>query len=111
MKTKMRTMLVALSLAALPAFAADGSACANDPAGSGLAARVQNMHDKMERIRWTSDANEQRHLMDLHGKLMHEGMQELRKRNTGMACRLEIMNALMDQMIQHQQAAQEAGGF
>lgn len=111
MKTTIRMVLAAAALASAPAFAAGESACANDPAATGLPARVQNMHDKMDRIRWATDPAEQERLIELHGKLMHEGMQELGKRATSMPCRLEMMNAMMDQMIQHQQVAREGTGY
>jgi hypothetical protein len=110
MKTTMRLFLAAAALAAAPALAGEPGACANDPAAKGLPARVQNMHDKMDRIRWATDPAEQRRLIELHGKLMHEGMQELGKRETTMPCRLEMMNAMMDQMIQHQQVDREGAG-
>jgi len=110
MKT-MRMVLVAAAFAAIPAFAAGEGACANDPAASGLDARVQNMDDKIERVRVTTDPAEKERLMELHAKLMHEGIHELRKRDTGMACRMEMMNAMMDQMIMHQQAEREGDGY
>lgn len=109
MRTMIRMVLAAAACAAVPAFAANEAACARDPAGTGLAARVQNMHEKMDRAQWTTDPAEQRRLMELHGKLMREGVNELARRDVGMPCRLEMMSAMMEQMIQHQQAEQEAG--
>src|SRR5690349_1777806 len=82
MKTTMQWILAAAALAAAPVLAAGPDACANDPAAKGLPARVQNMHEKMDRIHWATDLAEQRRLLDLHGKLMHEGMQELGRRKT-----------------------------
>ena len=110
MKTTMQWILAAAALAAAPALAAGPNACANDPAAKGLPARVQNMHEKMDRIHWATDPAEQRRLLDLHGKLMHEGMQELGRRKTTLPCRLEMMNAMMDQVIQHQQVEREGAG-
>jgi hypothetical protein len=110
MKTTMRLLIAAAALAAAPVLAGAQGACANDPAAKGLPARVQNMHEKMDRIHWATDPAEQRRLIELHGKLMHEGMQELGKRDTTMPCRLEMMNAMMDQMIQHQQVDREGAG-
>ena len=109
MRTTTRMIIAAAALASAPVLAAQPSACANDPAATGLEARVQNMHEKMDRIHWSTDAGEQRRLIELHGKLMHEGMHELARRDTTTACRLEMMNAMMDQMIEHQQVAQDAG--
>jgi len=110
MKTTMQWILAAAALAAAPVLGAGPDACANDPAAKGLPARVQNMHDKMDRIHWATDPAEQRRLLDLHGKLMHEGMQELGRRKTTLPCRLEMMNAMMDQVIQHQQVEREGAG-
>jgi hypothetical protein len=101
--------IAAAALVSAPVLAAGASACASDPAATGLEARVQNMSEKMDRIRWATDAGEQRRLIELHGKLMNEGMHELARRNTTTACRLEMMNAMMAQMIEHQQVAQDAG--
>lgn len=110
MKITMRMAIVAAAFAAVPALGAGKGACMRDPAARGLDARMQNMSEKMDRIRLASDPAEQQRLIELHGKLMHEGMLELRKRDTGTACRLEMMNAMMDQMIQHQQAEREGPG-
>ena len=110
MKTTMKLILAAAAFAAVPAVAAEQGACAADPAAAGLHARVENMEDKMDRIRVATDPAEQERLMELHAKLMREGVHEMRKRNTGMACRMEMMNAMMDQMIRHQQAERTGTG-
>ncbi|HEX3099262.1 MAG TPA: hypothetical protein VHQ02_16190 [Usitatibacter sp.] len=110
MKTTMRWILAATALAAAPVLAAGPNACARDPAAKGLPARVENMHQQMDRIHWATDPEEQRRLIDLHAKLMHESLQELGKRQTTLPCRLEMMNAMMDQMIQHQQVDREGAG-
>ncbi len=104
--------LAAAGLAALPAAASvDMSACASDPAATGLAARVENMQEKMDRIRWTRDGAERRNLLVLHDKLMREGLQELRKRNASLACRMEMTDAMMDQLMLHQQVAHDGDGY
>jgi len=109
MKTAIRIALAAAALVALPA-AADMGACASDPAATGLRARVESMSEKMDRIRASADPAEQRRLMALHAKLMQEGLQELRKRNASLACRVEMTDAMMYQMLLHQQFAQADGG-
>ena len=111
MKTTIRMVLVAAAFAAVPAVAAEQGACATDPAATGLSARIQNMDEKLDRMRWATDPVEKERLMELHAKLIHEGIHELRKRNTGMACRMEMMSAMMDQMIMHQQAEREGDGY
>ncbi len=110
MQTPVRLLLAAAAVAAAPALASNDDACAHDPAAAGLQARVLNMDEKMDRIRRATDPAEQRRLMDLHGKLMREGIQQLRDRKPGIACRVELTDAMMDQMVQHQQFEREAGG-
>jgi hypothetical protein len=110
MKTTLRLALAAAAFAAVPALAAEQGACAGDPGATGLHARVENMEEKMDRIRLERDPAEHERLMDLHAKLMREGVRELRKRNTGMACRMEMTDAMLDQMIRHQQAERAATG-
>lgn len=105
MKTFTTILAVALC-AALPALAAH-SACGNDPATAGLKARMVNLGEKMDRIQWTTDRAEQHRLMDLHAKLMREAMEQIRKRPTTAACRLEMTHAMMSQIILHQLAEQE----
>lgn len=103
--------LAASLLAAMPVFAAaPAGACASDPATAGLRGRVENMSEKMQRIRFMTDRDEQQRLLVLHGKLMREGLQELRARHTSMACRLELTEAMMDQMLLHE-AEREGGGY
>jgi len=106
----LRWTLAAAALAALPAAAADLAACASDPAATGLSARVENMQDEMDRIRVTTDPAERRTLLVLHEKLMREGLDELRKRNASLACRLELTDALMAQLMLHQQVAHDGDG-
>ncbi|HSN20851.1 MAG TPA: hypothetical protein VLS49_09245 [Usitatibacter sp.] len=111
MKTPIRIALAAAALAALPAAAAATGACASDPAAAGLQARVENMQEKMDRIRLATDPAEQRSLMVLHDKLMREAMHEMRRRNTSLACRVELTDAMMDQLMLHQQVAHEGDGY
>jgi hypothetical protein len=98
--------------AASTAFAAvdDMAPCAKDPKATGLPERLARMRDQMDRIEWATDKEEQHRLMDLHVKTMQEGMREVRRRETTTGCRLEMMQALMEQMMRHQLAAQETDG-
>ena len=111
MNNPIRIALVAATLAALPVAAAEGGACASDPAASGLQARVENMQEKMDRIRWATDPGEQHRLLVLHDKLMREALHEMRRRNTSLPCRLELTDAMMDQLLLHQQVAHEGDGY
>jgi len=110
MKNIIRITLAAAAIAALPVAAADLDACASDPAASGLRARVENMSEKMDRLHLAAGPAEQQRLLELHGKLMREGLQEMRKRNTSLACRVAMTDAMMDQMLLHE-AAQEGDGY
>ncbi len=103
----MKVALAAALMASVPAFAQKGTACGNDPATQGLKARMANLSAQMEKIQWSNDREEQRHLLELHTKLMHEGLQQLKIRKTSPACRLEMTQAMLDQMIQNQLAEQE----
>ena len=40
----------------------------------------------------------------------HEGMRELRNREMGMACRVEMMSSMLEMMVRHEQAAQDQAG-
>jgi len=84
------------------------AACANDPQAAGLGQRIDNLRDHMRRIEETQGRPEQRALMDLHLKAMQEGLRELRGRGTTDACRLEVMHALMEQMLRLQLAERES---
>ncbi len=109
MRSTVKLALAAALAAAIPAFGAP-SACGNDPSTAGLKARIQNLNDQMDRIQWTSDRAEHRRLMDLHVKLMHEGLQEIRKRETTSACREELMYSMLNQVVEHQLAEHEDVG-
>ena len=110
-KSLVRAALALAALAAFPAAAAELGACASDPAATGLSARLQNMQEKMDRARATRDAAERTELLALHDKLMREGLQELRKRNASLACRMEMTDAMMDQLMLHQQVAHGGDGY
>lgn len=109
MKSPIRIALACLLTAASSAFAYDVPApCEQDPKARGLAERLRNIRGHMERIEATRDAGEQRVLMDLHMKTMHEGLRELRRRDTTDACRMEVMHGIMEQMLRHQLVANDA---
>ena len=92
-------------------FAAFGEdSCERDPAARGLTERMHGMAEQMDRIEWSTDREEQQRLMELHMKKMREGMRELRHRKTGDACRVEMMQAMMEQMMRHQLVAQDPAG-
>lgn len=104
-----RITLACLLAASSAAFAAERTgACATDPKATGLPERVETMRSHMNRIEWTEDRDERRRLMDLHMKVMHEGIRELNRREPSDGCRMEMMHAMMEQMMRHQLAAQEA---
>ena len=105
----MRILFAAIACAlVLPALADAGlPECRKDPQSSGLAQRVENIREQMERAELSTDRSEQRRLLDLHAKTMHEGMRELRRRHTTAGCREEMMHAMMEQMMRHQLALQE----
>ncbi|HET9576515.1 MAG TPA: hypothetical protein VFP44_01745 [Usitatibacter sp.] len=98
--------------AASTAFAAVESTvpCAQDPKARGLPERLERMRDQMDRIEWATDKEEQRRLMDLHLKTMQEGMREVRRRDTTAECRMQMMQALMEQMMRHEIVAHDTDG-
>jgi len=104
-------ILAAACLVAATAFAAEGTPCTNDPEAIGMRTRMERMHEQMDRARALSDPAEQRRLLELHSKHMREGMRELRRRDPGLepGCRLELMSAMMEQVIAHQQVVQDLG--
>jgi hypothetical protein len=98
----------ALVLAAsTPLLAAEGGACRPETAMIGMRERIVSLQEQMDRIEWTTDRAEQRRLMDMHAKLMREGMREIRRRDLEPACRMEMMISMMDVMIRHQQAMED----
>lgn len=101
----------ALAVVSTAFAAADEVApCAKDPKANGLPQRMERMKEQMDRIEWTTDPAEQRRLMDLHMKSMHEGMREVRRRETTAECRMDMMQAMMEQMMRHELAAQDSDG-
>jgi hypothetical protein len=112
MKTLSKIALAcALAITSTAFAAADELApCAKDPKANGLPQRVARMEEQMDRIDWSADPVEQRHLMDLHMKSMQEGMREVRRRETTVECRMDMMQAMMEQMMRHQLAAQGSDG-
>ncbi len=107
MKTTFTTILLAMAFAAVPALAAHTPACGNDAQTVGLKARLANLSEKMDRIQWATDPAEQRRLMDLHAKLMREGLEQIRTRPISSECRMQMTQAMMDQIILHELAEQE----
>lgn len=107
--TRITRLAALLLVAAAPASAlADRpSACGADPRATGMPERIQNMRSQMNRIEYTADPEERRRLMDLHMKVMHEGIRELDRRQASDGCRMEMMHAMMEQMMRHQLAVQE----
>jgi len=106
----MRILIAAVAFAlSLPALAhPEFAQCERDPGARGLTQRVENIREQMERAEQSGDRAQQRRLLELHAKTMHEGMRELRRRETTTGCREEMMQAMMEQMMRHQLALQEA---
>jgi hypothetical protein len=107
---KFRLALAAfLAVLAAPALAGEPRVCPSNPSTVGMQARMKTMREQMDRIEWTTDRAEQRRLMDLNMKHMHEGVRELRKRDIPVACHLEMMDTMMETMVRHAQLSQEPG--
>lgn len=87
--------------------AAPLAACDSEPGMTGMRERLATLHEQMNRIEWTTDRAQRRALMDLHMKHMHESLRELRKRDLGPACRMDIMSSMLEEMVRHQQAMSE----
>ena len=103
--TAIATVIAASLLAAGAAVAHEPpSSCARDPAARGMHERIDGLREQGNRIEWTDDQDERRVLMELHMKRMHEGMRTLRERGAGDACRMEFMEAMLEQMTRHQLA-------
>jgi hypothetical protein len=96
-------IILAAAATALAATAAFADRCGAGPQAEGMRARLNTLHDQMDRAEWTQDRAQQRELMDLHMKHMREGMRELRKRDMPADCRMELMAEMMETMIRHQQ--------
>lgn len=109
MKTTLRILAAcALMLGSLDAPAQAPSACAGDPGARGMAERMGSLRRHIERIERAVDRSERRRLMGIHLKAMGENMRELRLRPVGDGCRIETLQAMLEQMLRHQIAAQEA---
>lgn len=103
---------VVMACALLASSAAVGaqpaSRCGNSPAMSGMRERVEVIRSQMDRIeRKAENPAEQRTLMKLHMQHMQDGMREIRRRELGTDCRVELMNSVMEQMMRHQHAIHE----
>jgi hypothetical protein len=108
MKT-IATFLLAGAAWTAPALAADPAPCANDPDAAGLRSRMESMESQITRIRSLSDKGEQRRLVELHAKHMHEGLRELRRRESRLEprCHVAMMQSLLEQMIVHQETVHD----
>ena len=103
MGTTLRAAVLCATLAAASASAGDyAKACGHEGAMRGMRERMQLMHEQMDRIEWTTDRAEQWKLLDLHAKHMREGMREMRNRDLGASCRMELMSSIMEEMVRHQ---------
>jgi hypothetical protein len=71
--------------------------------------RIEGLREQMKRIEYTVDRAERQRLIDMHLKKMREGMDTLRYRDAGEGCRMEFMQAMMEQMMRHQIALQDDG--
>jgi hypothetical protein len=107
-KPMFTAMLFALAYGSAAADPGAAS-CASDPKAAGLTTRIEKMHDQVARAQMASDPAEQRRVMSLHAKLVHEGLRELRRLDPELqsGCRLELMQSLMEQMVAHQSAAHD----
>jgi len=103
MRTTLKAAVLCAALAAGGAYAGDyAKGCGSEGAMRGMRERMQLMHEQMDRIEWTTDRAEQWKLLDLHAKHMREGMRELRVRDLGASCRMELMSSIMEEMVRHQ---------
>lgn len=108
MNVSVRTLAVcACVLGGFAAQAEPPSACAGDPGARGISERMGNLRTYIERIERGVERSERRRLMGIHLKAMGENIRELRSRALGQGCRIETMQAMMEQMLRHQIAAQE----
>lgn len=100
--------LIALALAgSTAAFGTQSVSCADEAAMRGMRERMAALNDQMDRIERIEDRAEQRHILDLHMKQMRESMREIRRRDLGPGCRMEVMGDMMEVMIRHQHAMHE----
>jgi len=108
MKTLIKLTIAAAAFSITPALAAHtADHCGKSAQADGMRARVKTIDEQMDRIEFTEDHGKRQELMDLHLKHMQEGMRELRKRDMPSDCRIELMSAMMESMMRHQQVQQE----
>ena len=107
MRKTLAAAIAAFAATAVPA-AEPPSSCAQDPAAHGMRERMEALREQGDRIEWAADPAERRVLIDLQMKKMHEGMRTLRERRAGDACRMEFMQAMLEQVTRHQ-LAQDPG--
>ncbi len=111
MRTTHRMLALIACLFAFGAMAAvQSGACVKDPAAIGVHQRMDRIQDLMHRLRYIPQGEERRRLLDLHTKIMQEGLGVLGRRDVGDACRVEFMHAMMEQMLHHQGALQNSDG-
>jgi hypothetical protein len=103
-------LCAAMSAGSALAEKADAAACMKQPSGQGMRARMELMHEQMNRIEWTTNRAEQSKLLDIHTKHMQEGLRELRHRDMDAGCRMEVMGAIMEEMVRHQLVLSERDG-
>ena len=103
------TLLVAGCCATASAAEPTSAPCARDPNATGMQTRIDSMHQQVMRAQAASDPAEQRRCMTLHAKLVGEGLRELRRREPELqpACRMELMQSMMEQMVAHQTTEHE----
>jgi hypothetical protein len=121
-----RSLLAAACIAALaaPAFADDAghSGQKAKPAASSptdkMPEMMTRMHEQIKQIHGTSDPKERERLMAEHMKTMQESMPMMRgmnegsamgaQRMDGMSRRMDMMEQMMQQMLEHQKARETA---
>lgn len=108
MRMTLKVAMLCAALSAGGAVAGDyATECGKGGAMRGMRERIQLMREQMDRIEWTRDRAEQGKLLDLHAKHMREGMREIRNRDLGAGCRMEMMSSMMEEMVRHQLAVSE----
>lgn len=108
MRNAFRIALAVAGLLASTAMAAPGSGCDNAAGAPGMRARLDTMKQQMERLEATTDRAEQHKLMVLHMKHVREGLLTLRKSDMPLDCRLEIVTAMLETLVLHEQLVHES---
>jgi hypothetical protein len=130
---RLRTSLASLLLGTSLVFAqapADSPAPPAPPMMQHMQANMQAMQDMMAKIHASKDPAERRKLMQEHSKAMHAQMEmmggmrggqmgmmqgggmmggDMMKEHQAMMGRMAMMEMMMGQMLQHQEAAQSPG--